>query len=52
MEARAVCVLFLLISRNFNMLCFLAIMATLELSAVGAGLLPDKEAAFLFPTGA
>jgi hypothetical protein len=26
--------------------------ATLELSAMGAGLLPDKEPPFLFPTGA
>jgi hypothetical protein len=38
--------------RKFNSLCFLAIVATLELSAMGAGLLPDKEQAFLFPTGA
>jgi hypothetical protein len=52
MEARAVCVLFLLISRKFNTLCLLAIVATLELSAMGAGLLPDKEPPFLFPTGA
>jgi hypothetical protein len=29
-----------------------AIVATLELSAMGAGLLPDKEPPFLFPTGA
>jgi hypothetical protein len=43
MESRAVCVLFLLISRKFNTLCFLAIVATLELSAMVAGLLPDKE---------
>jgi hypothetical protein len=47
MEARAVCVLFLLISRKFNTLCFLAIVTTLELSAMGAGLLSDKE--FSFP---
>jgi hypothetical protein len=44
--------LFLLISRKFNTLYFLAIVATLELSAMGAGLLPDKELPFLFPTGA
>jgi hypothetical protein len=36
-------VLFLLISRKFNTLCFLAIVATLKMSAMGAGLLPDKE---------
>jgi hypothetical protein len=42
-------VLFLLISSKFNTLCFLAIVATLELSAMGAGLLPDKEPPFLFP---
>jgi hypothetical protein len=42
-------VLFLLISRKFNTLCFLAIVATLELSAMGAGLPPDKEQPFLFP---
>jgi hypothetical protein len=52
MEARAVCVLFLLISRKFNTLCFLAIVATLQLCAMGAGLLPDKEPPFLFPTAA
>jgi hypothetical protein len=45
-------VLFLIISRKFNTLRFLAIVATLELSAMGAGLLPDKEPLFLFPTGA
>jgi hypothetical protein len=45
-------VLFLLISHKFNMLCFLAIVATLELSAMGAGLVPDEEQPFLFPTGA
>jgi hypothetical protein len=45
-------VLFLLISRKFNTLCFLAIVATLELSAMEAGLLPDKEQPFLLPTGA
>jgi hypothetical protein len=44
--------LFLLIYSKFNMLCFLAIVATLQLSATGAGLLPDKEPPFLFPTGA
>jgi hypothetical protein len=44
--------LFLLISRKFNTLCFLAIVATLKLSVMGAGLLPDKEEPFLFPTGA
>jgi hypothetical protein len=44
--------LFLLISREFNTLCFLAIVATLQLSAMGAGLLPDKEQPFLLPTGA
>jgi hypothetical protein len=43
--------LFLLISRKFNTLCFLAIVATLELAAMGAELLPDKELPFLFPTG-
>jgi hypothetical protein len=42
-------VLFLLISRKFNTLCFLAILATLELSAMGAGLLPDKEPPFFSP---
>jgi hypothetical protein len=42
--------LFLLISRKYNTLCFLAIVATLELSAMGAGILPDKEETFLFPT--
>jgi hypothetical protein len=36
-------VLLLLISRKFNTLCFFAIVATLKLSAMGAGLLPDKE---------
>jgi hypothetical protein len=45
-------VLFLLISRKFNALCFLAIVATLKLSAMGAGLLPDKEPPFFVPTGA
>jgi hypothetical protein len=45
-------VLFLLISRKLNMLYFLAIVATLKLSAMGAGLLADKEPPFLFPTGA
>jgi hypothetical protein len=39
-------------SRKFNTLCFLSIAATLELSAMGAGLLPDKEQPFIFPTGA
>jgi hypothetical protein len=43
--------LFLLISRKYNTLCFLAIVATLELSATGAGHLPDKEPHFIFPTG-
>jgi hypothetical protein len=43
--------LFLLISRKFNTLCFLAIAATLELSAMGVGLLPDKEQPFIFRTG-
>jgi hypothetical protein len=42
-------VLFLSISRKFNRLCFLAIVATLELSDMGAGLLPDKELPFSFP---
>jgi hypothetical protein len=42
-------VLFLLISRKFNTLCFLAIVTTWKLSAVGAGLLPDKEQPFFFP---
>jgi hypothetical protein len=41
----------MLISRKFNTLCFLAIVATLELSAMGAGLLPDEEPPFLFFTG-
>jgi hypothetical protein len=45
-------VLFLFISRKFNTLCFLAIVATLKVSAMGAALLPDKEPPFLFPTGA
>jgi hypothetical protein len=45
-------VLFLLISRKFNTLRFLAVVATLQLSGMGAGLLPDKELPFLFPTGA
>jgi hypothetical protein len=31
------------------MLCFLAMVATLKLSAMGAGLLPDKEQPFVFP---
>jgi hypothetical protein len=44
--------LFLLISRKFNTLFFLSMVATLNLSAMGAGLLPDKEPPFLFPTGA
>jgi hypothetical protein len=47
-----VCLLFLLISRKFNTQCFLAVVATLKLSAMGAGLLPDKEQDSLFPTGA
>jgi hypothetical protein len=45
-------VLFLLIARKFNELSFLAIVATQKLSAMGAGLLPDKEQPFLIPTGA
>jgi hypothetical protein len=45
-------VLFPLISHKFNTLYFLAIVATLELSAMGAGLLPDKEQPFLFLIGA
>jgi hypothetical protein len=44
--------LFLLISRKFNTLCLLEIVATWKLSAMGAGLLLDKEQPFLFPTGA
>jgi hypothetical protein len=44
--------LFLLISRKFNTLCFLAMVAILKLFAMGVGLLPDKEQPFLFPTGA
>jgi hypothetical protein len=36
METRAVCVLFLLISRKFKTLYFLAIVATWKLSAMGA----------------
>jgi hypothetical protein len=44
--------LFLLISRKFNTLCFLAMVATLKLSAMGAGLLADKQQTFLFPIGA
>jgi hypothetical protein len=51
MEARAACMLFLLISRKFNTL-LLAIVATWKLSAMGAGLLLDKEQPFLFPIGA
>jgi hypothetical protein len=47
-----VCLLFLLISRKFNTLCFLAMVAILKLSAMEAGLLPDKEQPFIFPTGA
>jgi hypothetical protein len=47
-----VCVLFLLISRKFNTLRFLAIVATRKLSAMGAGIPPHKEQPFLFPTGA
>jgi hypothetical protein len=47
-----VSVFFLLISRKFNTLYFLAIVATRKLSAMGAGLLPDKEQPFLFPIGA
>jgi hypothetical protein len=31
---------------------FLAILATGKMSAMEAGLLPDKEQPFLFPTGA
>jgi hypothetical protein len=42
----------MLIYRKFDTLCFLAIVATLKLSAMGAGPLPDKEQPFLFPTGA
>jgi hypothetical protein len=42
-------VLFLLISRKFNTLRFLAIVATLELSAMGAGILPDKNRLFFSP---
>jgi hypothetical protein len=44
-----VCLLFLSISRKFNTQCFLAIVATLQLSAMGTGLLPDKEQPFLLP---
>jgi hypothetical protein len=32
-------------------LCFLAMVAILKLSAMEAGLLPDKEQPYLFPTG-
>jgi hypothetical protein len=42
----------MLIYRKFNMLCFLAMVTTLKVSAMGAGLLPDKEQPFIFPTGA
>jgi hypothetical protein len=42
----------MLISHKFNRICFLANLATLEVSAMGAGLVPDKEPPFLFPTGA
>jgi hypothetical protein len=42
----------MLIFRKFNTLCFLALVARLKLSAMEAGLLPDKEQPFLFPTGA
>jgi hypothetical protein len=45
-------VLSLLISHKYNTLCFLAMVATLKLSAMGAGLLQEKEQPFLFPTGA
>jgi hypothetical protein len=41
-------VLFLLISREFNTLCFLAIVTTIKLSAMGVGLLPDKNSIFFF----
>jgi hypothetical protein len=37
------CACYLLISRKFNMLCFLAMVAILKLSAMEAGFLPDKE---------
>jgi hypothetical protein len=47
-EARAVCVLFLLISRKFNTL-FPCHFGNMKLSPMGAGLLPDKEQHF-FPT--
>jgi hypothetical protein len=40
--------LLLLISRKFNTL-FPCHVATLKLSAMGAGLVPDKEQPFLFP---
>jgi hypothetical protein len=43
--------LFLLIFRKFNTLCFFAIVATRKQS-VGAELLPDKKTAFLSPIGA
>jgi hypothetical protein len=39
-------------SRKFNTLCFLSMVATLKLSVMGAGLVPDKEQPSLFPTGA
>jgi hypothetical protein len=38
---------FLLIFLKFNTPCFLAIVATLKLSAMAAGLLPDNEQPFL-----
>jgi hypothetical protein len=49
MEARAVCVLFLLISSKFNTLCFLAIVAKRKLSAMGAGVYWIKNSLFFFP---
>jgi hypothetical protein len=49
MEARVVCVLFVLISCKFNMLCFLAIVATLKLSAMGADFYWLKSTLFFFP---
>jgi hypothetical protein len=42
-------VVFLLISRKFNTLCFLAIVGTRKLSAMGAGFYRIKNKLFFFP---
>jgi hypothetical protein len=41
--------LFLLISRKFNTLCFLAVVATLKLFAMGADFYRIKNGLFFFP---